>query len=142
MSKYYNSNNSNSSKIVAPSGNATIMPLQPQLREVRDQWEVLAAKAHKINCMAKELEKEILEFKAIAGSVKNNSPTGQQEPSSKSWCKYFAISVPCVRLKSDKTFVMTTRKVDLYRLEREAASLAQNLREKSRVRDTHPLKKH
>ena len=128
MYRYYNNSNSNASKLTAPLGNAAIVPLQPQQSEPIDGWEVLAAQAQQINRMARELEEAILEFKATAGSIKNHP---QQKSLSKSWCKYFAISVPCVRQRTDKTFVMTTRKVDLFRLEREAASLAQDLRSKS-----------
>lgn len=131
MLKDYNNHNSNSSQIATPSGNAAIIPLQPEQVKPTGAWETLAEQARQINRMAQELEEAILEFKAIAGSINNHPVESQQKSLFKSWCKYFAISVPCVRQRTDKTFVMTTRKVDLFRLEREAASLAQNLRDKN-----------
>jgi hypothetical protein len=131
MSKYYSNHNSNSSKLTAPAWNAAIMPLEPQRVEPISGWEVLAQQAQQINRMARELEEAILEFKATAGSINNHLPAGQKNSLAKNWCQYFAISVPCVRQRTDKTFIMTMRKVDLFRLEREAASLAQDLREKS-----------
>ncbi|MBW4600614.1 MAG: hypothetical protein KME29_13715 [Calothrix sp. FI2-JRJ7] len=131
MLKDYNNHNSNSSQIAAPSGNAAIIPLQPEQVKPTGAWETLAEQARQINRMAQELEEAILEFKTIAGSINNHPAESQQKSLSKSWCKYFAISVPCVRQRTDKTFVMTTRKVDLFRLEREAASLAQDLRDKN-----------
>lgn len=130
MLKHHKDNNSTSGQ-TAPSGNAGIMPLQPQQVKPTSGWETLAAQARQINRMASELEEAILEFKAIAGSINNHPVQSQQKSLSKSWCKYFAVFVPCVRQRTDKTFVMTTRKVDLFRSEREAASLAQNLREKN-----------
>lgn len=140
MLKRHKNYNSNSSKLAAPSGNAAIIPLQPEQVKQVSGWETLAAQAQQINRMAKELEEAILEFKAIAGSINNHPPLSQQKSLSKSWCKYFAISVPCVRQRTDKTFVMTTRKVDLFRMEREAASLAHDLREKNSRKHLPQLK--
>ncbi len=95
-------------------------------------WQHLAVQAQRINQIADELEAAILEFKANAATIKNYPRQRDEKESPKIICKYFAISVPYVQQKASRTFIVTTRKVDLFRSEREAANLAQDLREKSK----------
>ena len=55
------------------------------------------------------------------------SKTSRQFPLKKV-CSYVPVTVPYVKLKSDGTFILKKRKVDLFRSEREANYLAQKLR--------------
>lgn len=110
-----------------------IIPLQPQKEKMISGWERLVAQAQTINQMAAELEAEILELKAIASAINSqrNYLQGNTKPR-KSVCKYLSVSIPWVKQKSDESLILTTRKVDLFRAEREAASLAQKLRQQSK----------
>jgi hypothetical protein len=123
------------SKEITHNTNSQIAPLQPPGEENVDGWERLAAQARRINQMAADLEVGILEFKALATNL-NSQQYCQQSNGEKfpSICEYFAVSVPWVKQKRDRTLVLTTRKVDLFRAEREAAQLAQKLRQKNRRR--------
>ncbi|MBW4613675.1 MAG: hypothetical protein KME21_10400 [Desmonostoc vinosum HA7617-LM4] len=113
-----------------PTANG-IVPLQPQKEKILSGWERLAAQAERINQIAKQLELAILEFRAIASTL--NNPPLKQKPS-KSIDQNFAVSVPWIRQKSDKSLLLTTRKVDLYQAEKEAALLAQQLRQQTKKR--------
>jgi hypothetical protein len=110
-----------------------IVPLQPQKEKIISGWERLVAQAQTINQMAAELEAEILELKAIVSAIDSqiNYLQGNRK-ARRSICKYLTISVPWVRQKSDESLILTTRKIDLFRAEREAALLAQKLRQQSK----------
>ncbi|MBH8551037.1 hypothetical protein I8751_01245 [Nostocaceae cyanobacterium CENA357] len=108
--------------------NSAIVPLQPQQEIITSEWEHLIAQAQRINQMAAELEVKILELKAIASTF-NTQANGKP---CKSICKYLTVSVPWVRQKPDKSLIITTRKVDLFRAEKEAALLAQKLRQQTK----------
>ncbi|MBE9004857.1 hypothetical protein IQ259_07365 [Fortiea sp. LEGE XX443] len=132
MKKIEHSDNSSILRASSLSQSA-IIPLQPQKEKMISGWERLVAQAQTINQMAAELETEILELKAIASAI--NSQTNYLQGNAKSRknvCKYLAVSIPWVKRKSDESFILTTRKVDLFRAEREAASLAQKLRQQSK----------
>ncbi|MBU7586714.1 MAG: hypothetical protein KAF91_28280 [Nostoc sp. TH1S01] len=125
------------SSILRPSSlpQSAIIPLQPQTEKIMSGWERLVAQAQTINQMAAELEAEILELKAIASAINSQRNYLQGHAKSrKSVCKYFTVSIPWVKQKSDDSLILTTRKVDLFRAEREAASLAQKLRQQSKNR--------
>ncbi|MFN6568749.1 hypothetical protein [Dendronalium sp. ChiSLP03b] len=110
-----------------------IMPLQPQQENIVGEWERLVAQAQRINQMAAELEATILELKAIANTLNSQRSRLQENGKAyKSICKYLTVSVPWVRQKPDESFILTTRKVDLFRAEREAALLAQKLRQQTK----------
>ncbi|MCC5639387.1 hypothetical protein LC593_26910 [Nostoc sp. CHAB 5844] len=123
------------SSILRPSSvsQSAIIPLQPQQEKIISGWERLVAQAQTINQMAAELEAEILELKAIASAINSqrNYLQGNIKPR-KSVCKYLTVSIPWVKQKSDESLILTTRKIDLFRAEREAASLAQKLRQQSK----------
>ena len=85
--------------------------------------------------MAQELEAAILELKAIANTLNTQKPYPFLiKELCKNICQYFAVRVPWVKRKSNESFILTTRKVDLFRAEREAALLAQQLREQTKKR--------
>ncbi|MBC1258701.1 hypothetical protein GNE54_25120, partial [Trichormus variabilis V5] len=49
-------------------------------------------------------------------------------------------SVPVVKQQPDQSFILTTRKVDLFRAEREAAQLAQQLRQHTQKKKSAPMR--
>ncbi|MDZ8226099.1 hypothetical protein [Nostoc sp. ChiVER01] len=112
-----------------------ILPLQPQEKKIISERERFITQVERINQMAQELEAAILELKAIANTLNTQKrcPLLIKELC-KNICQYFAVSVPWVKRKSNKSFILTTRKVDLLQNEREAALLAQQLRQQTKKR--------
>lgn len=110
-----------------------IAPLQPQKVKIISERERLITQVERINQMAAELEAAILELKAIANTLNTQKryPVIIQELC-KNICQYFAVSIPWVKRKPDDSFILKTRKVDLFRAEREASLLAQQLRLQSK----------
>lgn len=108
-----------------------IVPLQPQPDNLNSRWERLITVVQHINQMAIELEAKMLELKTIASAINSqlNSLTENNQQSNLNICQYSPVSVPVVKQNSDKSFILTTRKVDLFKAEREAAQLAQQLRQ-------------
>ncbi|MBD2528546.1 hypothetical protein H6G97_02810 [Nostoc flagelliforme FACHB-838] len=117
------------------SVSAAIVPLRPQKEKTISEQERLNAQVERINQMARELEAAILELKAIANTLNTQKryPGINQEPC-KEICQYFAVCVPWVKRKPDESFILTTRRIDLFRAEREAALLAQQLRQQTKKR--------
>lgn len=111
--------------------NSAIAPLQPSSDNISSAWERLTTLVQNINQIAAELEAKILELKTIASSISSqvNHQIETSEQSYKSICHYSPVSIPWVRQKPDYSFILTTRKVDLFKAEREAALLAQQLRQ-------------
>ncbi|MBD2564418.1 MULTISPECIES: hypothetical protein [Nostoc] len=107
-----------------------IVPLQPQDKKIVSEQERLIAQIERVNRMAGELEAAILELKAIANTL--NAQKRYPVLKCKNICQYFAVSVPWVKRKPDESFILTTRRVDLFRAEREAALLAQQLRQQTK----------
>ncbi|MBG1241468.1 hypothetical protein [Nostoc sp. NZL] len=107
-----------------------IVPLQPQDKKIISEQERLIAQVERVNRMAGELEAAILELKAIANTL--NTQKRYPVLKCKNICQYFAVSVPWVKRKPDESFILTTRRVDLFRAEREAALLAQQLRQQTK----------
>lgn len=116
-----------------------IVPLQPQPDNLNSSWERLITVVQHINQMAIELEAMMLELKIIASTINSqvNSLTDNQL-SDINICQYSPVSVPLVKQKPDKTFILTTRKVDLFKAEREAAQLAQQLRQHTHSKKNTP----
>ncbi|MDZ7993422.1 MAG: hypothetical protein RM022_014225 [Nostoc sp. EfeVER01] len=112
-----------------------IVPLRPQKEKIISEGERLIAQVERINRMAGELEAAIFELKAIANTLNTQKsyPVLNQEPC-KNICQYFTVSVPWVKRKPDNSFILTTRRVDLFRAEREATQLAQQLRQQTKKR--------
>ncbi|MEM7554432.1 MAG: hypothetical protein AAF378_10095 [Cyanobacteria bacterium P01_A01_bin.84] len=133
QNSYRKSTQRNISLPIKRAVHSAIKPLQMQLDEVNQGWENLSMQVERINSMAVELEAAILELKAIASTLNGQRryKTGKQEQFEKV-CKYFPVSVPWLKQKANRTFVLTARKIDLFRSEREAEMLAQQLRYKSR----------
>ncbi|WP_392531986.1 hypothetical protein [Nostoc sp. C117] len=112
-----------------------IVPLQPQEEKIISERERLTAQVERINHIAGELEAAILELKAITNTLNSQERYPLLKPKPyKNICQYLAVSVPWVRQKSDQSFILTTRRVDLFRAEREAALLAQQLRQQTKKR--------
>ena len=112
-----------------------IVPLQPQEEKIISERERFITQVERINQIAQELEAAILELKAIANTMNTQKryPLLIKELC-KNICQYFAVSIPWVKRKSDESFILTTRKVDLFRAEREAALLAEQLRQQTKKR--------
>ena len=89
----------------------------------------------RINQLSAELEEAMLEFKAIASEVNQNWKAIQaiQEPTSAvaDICEYQVVNVPSIQQKTSGSFILTSRTVDLFKAEREAAILAQKLRRRA-----------
>lgn len=112
-----------------------IVPLQPQEEKIISERERFITQVERINQMAQELEAAILELKAIANTLNTQKPYPFLiKELCKNICQYFAVRVPWVKRKSNESFILTTRKVDLFRAEREAALLAQQLRQQTKKR--------
>ncbi|GAB4184403.1 MAG: hypothetical protein Fur006_21970 [Coleofasciculaceae cyanobacterium] len=90
----------------------------------------------RINQLSAELEEAMLEFKAIASEVNQNWKAIQaiQEPTSavSDICEYQVVNVPSIQQKTSGSFILTSRTVDLFKAEREAAILAQKLRRRAK----------
>jgi hypothetical protein len=90
----------------------------------------------RINELSAELEEAMLEFKAIASEVNQNWKAIQaiQEPTSAvaDICEYQVVNVPSIKQKTSGSFILTSRTVDLFKAEREAAILAQKLRHRTK----------
>ncbi|HLO88046.1 MAG TPA: hypothetical protein VK203_24005, partial [Nostocaceae cyanobacterium] len=56
-------------------------------------------------------------------------PSGEQ---CQNICEYSTVSLPYVRQKKDGSLLLTKRTVDLFRAEKEAAQLAQQLRQQTK----------
>ncbi|BAY93601.1 MULTISPECIES: hypothetical protein [unclassified Tolypothrix] len=106
-----------------------IAPLQLPKDNISDEWERLLSQGQCINQMAAQLEAMILEFKAIASKLQEKSKPHQ------STCQYLPLAIPWVRQQSDESFILTTRKIDLFQAEKEAQQLAQQLRQQSRSKE-------
>ncbi|MBD2252445.1 hypothetical protein [Nostoc parmelioides] len=125
--------------------NKAIVPLQPQSENLSSGWEHLMTVVQDINQMAMELEAKILELKTIASTINsqiNYLAENSDRPHSPyiNICQYSPVSVPLVKQKPDQSFILTTRKVDLFRAEREAAQLAQQLRQHTQKKKPTPIK--
>lgn len=141
-------NLSASSLSVFKAKNTAILPLQPPQEDLTiNGSEHLSMQVQRINQIAYELEAAILELKAIAATLRvpiaDNLNEQRRTGASKSYrlkkvCNYVPVTVPCVKQKSDGTLIVTTRKVDLFRSEREATYLAQKLRHQIKRKKSHP----
>lgn len=106
-----------------------IAPLQFPEDNIGNEWQRLALQAQRINQMAAQMEAMILEFKTIASKLQEKSKPY------KSICQYLPVSVPWVLQKPDESFLVTMQKVDIFQAEREAAQLAQQLRQQSKSKE-------
>lgn len=100
--------------------------LQEHLNE---KLKHLEAQATQINRLSAELEAAIQELKAISAQVNTDLKSFRGNADI---CEYKVTSVPYVGQKLDGSLVLTARSIDLYKAEREAASLAQKLRRRTR----------
>jgi hypothetical protein len=102
----------------------------------------LEAQAQQINQLAATQEAAILEFKAIADQLEQdwkalelfNAAQAGYEPTDLdklSLCEYGNVSVPQVEKNREGVLVVSTRSVDVFKAEREAALTAQALRHRS-----------
>ena len=100
----------------------------------------LESQAERINRLSAELEVAVLELKAIAFEINRDwkaIQATQKSSTSTNICEYRAAVVPQVEIKSDGSFILKSRAVDLFQAEREAALLAQTLRHRAKQKREH-----
>ncbi|BAY60420.1 hypothetical protein H6G33_29605 [Calothrix sp. FACHB-1219] len=106
-----------------------IAPLQLPEDNQDNETDALLVQAQRINQMAAQLEAMILEFKTTASKLQEKGKPY------KSICEYLPVSVPWVIQKQDQSFILTMQKVDIFKAERQAAQLAQQLRQHSKIKE-------
>jgi hypothetical protein len=107
----------------------------------------IESQAERINQLSAELEVAVLELKEIASEVNRDWRAFQaiQQPTidaiakrdiSPSFacniCEYQVANVPNVQQKPSGSFLLSSRSIDLFKAEREAALLAQTLRRRTK----------
>jgi hypothetical protein len=100
----------------------------------------LESQAERINQLSAELEAAIFELKAIASEINRDwkvIQATQKASTSGDICEYRTTAVPQVEPKQDGSFVLKSKPVDLFQAEREAALLAQTLRQRARKKQKH-----
>jgi hypothetical protein len=118
----YSYNSTTQSQISPLKG---IVPLRPNedspgKENSMTEWERYQMQVEFINQMGHELEEAIIELKEIASTL-----------NIKEGLRFFPVSVPWIKQQPNNSLILTSRKVDLFRAEREAANIAQALRNKS-----------
>lgn len=121
------------SRTSSQSNPSAIVSLKPLEERILTEWEQFTVQAQRINQIAEELETAIFELKAIASTINSlrryRLPAGKQ---CQDICEYSAVSIPCVGKKEDGLFILATQRIDLFRAEKEAALLAQRLRQQTK----------
>lgn len=114
-------------------------PFQPPEHTLNRTMQVLAAQAHHINQLSDLQEAAILELKKIAEKVEHDwrmlDQASRHEPhpsrsarNSMPVCEYLETAVPRVEKDENGVYVLTSRPIDVFKAEREAALTAQALR--------------
>lgn len=119
----------------APSEYSPRRGAEQQLAEFRQQLE---AKAQHINQLAAAQEAAMLELKTLAERLERDRKAMESQDVLRSQreefspvCEYTTTAVPYVERDESGAFVVTSRAVDLFRAEREAALNANRLRRKT-----------
>ncbi len=122
---------------------AVSSPSRPSLN---DSLRLLEAKAQHINQLSAQQEAAMQEMKTLAERLERDwrAMERQQEPFTDGQdlpplCEYLETLVPFIERNEDGAFVISSRSVDLFRAEREATLMAQNLRTRS-VHTVRPAK--
>ncbi|HAG82218.1 MAG TPA: hypothetical protein DCL61_13890 [Cyanobacteria bacterium UBA12227] len=111
--------------------------LEALRQRTREGLKRMEYQASRINQLSGELETAVLELKAIASQVNRDwralqaieqPPTGAIAPNV---CEYHITKVPKIQQKPSGSFLLTSRPIDLFKAEREAAQLAQTLRHRA-----------
>jgi hypothetical protein len=121
--------------------------LQTIQRRTANGLRRLESQGERINQLSAELEAAVLELKAIASEVNRDWRAMQSvQPSTTGvvakhkaiagspadLCEYRSVSVPKFHKQPSGSFAIASRSVDLFKAEREAAQLAQMLRQRTR----------
>jgi hypothetical protein len=105
----------------------------PQQR-LQSRLKHLKVQSDRVNELATELENAIAELKEIATQVNQINHHLQKQGQNRHFpaqiCDYRPTSLPVVRQSSWGRWILTSRRVDLYKAEREATVLAQILRDR------------
>ena len=107
----------------------------------------IESQAERINQLSAELETAVLELKEIASEVNQDWRAFQaiQQPTidaiakrdtspsfASNICEYQVANVPNVQQKPSGSFLLSSRSIDLFKAEREAALVAQTLRRRTK----------
>lgn len=96
----------------------------------------MALQAERVNQLSLQLEAAMAEMKAMATEVNRDWRALQflTSPNKipKNICHYQVREIPYIRRHRQGTFTLTSRPLDLFQAEREAASIAQTLRHRHR----------
>jgi hypothetical protein len=118
----------------------------PSRPSLNDSLRLLETKAQHINQLSAQQEAAMQELKTLAERLERDwrAMERQQEPFTDDQdlpplCEYLETLVPFIERNEDGAFVISSRSVDLFRAEREATLMAQNLRTRS-VRTVRPAK--
>lgn len=133
-----------------PRSDEQKFPVQVVQQRTTECMKRLQSQAQRVNQLAAELESALLELKAIASDVNRDwraiqatqehcprkmalvLPKQQGTASSVGdICEYRSAIVPMVQQNASGTFVVTSRSVDIFQAERDAALLAQTLRQRT-----------
>lgn len=126
----------NSSRFIPSLSVKTYQELLQQ--RLSDRLKSLEAQAQRINQLSSELDAAILELKDISTQINAELRAINKKAEI---CEYKARAVPYMKQKQDGSLVLTTRPIDLYKAEREAALLAQKLRRRTRRKRSDALGK-
>jgi hypothetical protein len=118
------------------------LPVQPLIppfpdspeEHIQKSKQILEKQVLKINQLSQELEQAIWQLKAIALQINQEQrflfsqqqKLGYKEPI----CEYRSVEVPAIYRKPGGCFVLKSYTVDLFRAEKEATILAQELRQR------------
>ncbi len=114
-------------------------------QRTNEGWRRLESQAKRINQLSGELETAMLELKAIASEINPDwraIQAIQKSSNNADICKYCKVAVPHVQTKPDGSFLLLLKPVDLFKAERDAALVAQTLRQRSRNKRTRHSTKH
>ncbi|MBE9179877.1 hypothetical protein IQ268_15000 [Oculatella sp. LEGE 06141] len=118
-------------------------PTSPQ--RLSDAFKQLEERANYVNKLAAAQETAILELKAIAERLERDwkaieleTPDADLDAEVPTICDYITASVPHIEKDDHGTFIVTSRSVDLFKAERDAALVAHGLRHRISSTDPEP----
>ncbi|NJL38637.1 MAG: hypothetical protein HC899_19240 [Leptolyngbyaceae cyanobacterium SM1_4_3] len=103
--------------------------------QITEEIKRLEAQAERVNQLSVAQEAALLELRAIAEKLERDRQSLPEDADEFAAeippCEYLTKTVPYVEREPDGAFIVTTRSIDLFKAEREAALMAQTLRHRS-----------
>jgi hypothetical protein len=110
--------------------------------QITEEIKRLEAQAERVNQLSVAQEAALLELRAIAEKLERDRQSLPEDADEFAAevppCEYLTKAVPYVEREPDGAFIVTTRSIDLFKAEREAALMAQTLRHRSGRPDSTP----